>query len=447
MDIIRVMRTHDITPVQIEQILTTLEQRCEDNRVALPSDLPLGVMTVVGTKAAMEEITTSARNDKMLTTPPEERIRVISTDTLEKYGRWVEADSSISKKLNQRLNEPRELYIFKGWVYQLTYNNIRPSNNLPRFSQGQLCVVQEVPQDRDGRVQVRILPPGTRHVPDGFDIAEWPLALVSMRDSFPVIVGTGMQKAKRRQFPLNYNCAVTCHKAMGQTLPSIATRIEDNTHYMLWDRNQLLVILSRVTTLDNVYFIGDWQKTKTALRRLLMLECLLTKMLSEMLSQLDRLGTAQSNNISALRSSKMHFTNCDVPSVDIGFVYLFCSAPNKDVILVGECENLQTKIRELHSPANATGDPHSPYVLLGFFCGFFGDVGTEDNQIGRTRLLELVTNNMDLETCGLLAIRNKILAVLENLRDLEAQDGFDRMEYKHVCFKWCFNLIFPGDRN
>ena len=245
-----------------------------------------------------------------------------------------------------------------------------------------------------------------------------------------------MQKARRKQYPLNYNICSTAHKAMGETLPSIATRIEDGSHYQLWDRNQLLVIISRVQSLDRIYFVGDWLKTIRALRKILLIECPLTKLQSEILTRMDILNDPTIRIIPPTRSRFMRFLECDVPAVDVGFVYLFSSAKSKDVIKFGHCENIQKKIKELHSHSNAVSDPYAPYILIGYFCGFFGDVGDERNQSDRMRLCDAIQRDIYVNTIGLFRmldhIKEKCHALCGNP---DTQPWF-----KHVYWKDCYEI-------
>ena len=442
MNIISIMRRHDLGPQDIDYVIEALTQRCERNMVASATDVPAGVMTVVGTRAAMDEVTTTILEKKKAETPLQDKARSMATDQINKFGQWLEGDQTVSRKLDRTLHEPKELLLFKNWVYQLTYNNLRGTANLPRFSQGQLCLVEKLPTNQDDSVHARILPPGTRHVNPNTDTQHWTRAIIKKRDSFNVIIGSGMQKGRRHQYPLNYNIASTAHKAMGETLPSIATRIEEGSHYRLWDRNQLLVIISRITNLDHLIFIGNWRLTVAALRNILKLECPMTKWQSEILTRLDCLGREENRVIPSLADKTMNLTDCDVPDVDIGFVYLFCSSKNKDKLILGECSNIQTKIKELHSKTSSILDPFSPYILVGFFFGFLGDGASEENRGDRQQLLEIITTNVNLRTIGIFRMKDVIgQAIRENLQN--EINHVMNLRFQHVVWKDAITLNRP----
>jgi len=390
MNIISIMRRHDLV-------------------VASATDVPAGVMTVVGTRAAMDEVTTTILEKKKAETPLQDKARSMATDQINKFGQWLEGDQTVSRKLDRTLHEPKELLLFKNWVYQLTYNNLRGTANLPRFSQGQLCLVEKLPTNQDDSVHARILPPGTRHVNPDTDTQHWTRAIIKKRDSFNVIIGSGMQKGRRHR---------------------------------LWDRNQLLVIISRITNLDHLIFIGNWRLTVAALRNILKLECPMTKWQSEILTRLDCLGREENRVIPSLADKTMNLTDCDVPDVDIGFVYLFCSSKNKDKLILGECSNIQTKIKELHSKTSSILDPFSPYILVGFFFGFLGDGASEENRGDRQQLLEIITTNVNLRTIGIFRMKDVIgQAIRENLQN--EINHVMNLRFQHVVWKDAITLNRP----
>ena len=62
----------------------------------------------------------------------------------------------------------------------------------------------------------------------------------------------------------------TIHAAMGDTLPIMATEISrNNSNYKMWDKGQMVVILSRTKCAKNTIFVGDKNGTLSALKDLL----------------------------------------------------------------------------------------------------------------------------------------------------------------------------------
>ena len=155
--------------------------------------------------------------------------------------------------------------------------------------------------------------------------------LFCTRDNNPIIVATGMQNGKRKQYPLRYQICPTVHKAIGNTCISITTQISNrDSMFKLWDRQQLLVITSRVHSLDNIIFVGDVEDTMEAIRDLLHKDNPMIKMQANILNQL-KLSAKWHSCCSSFEESFTNFIDCGIPSVDLGFVHLVVSS--KDVLL------------------------------------------------------------------------------------------------------------------
>ena len=56
----------------------------------------------------------------------------------------------------------------------------------------------------------------------------------------------GNIKAQRKQYGLKPDVTSTVHASMGDTLHKVATEVSlEDSHYMLWDKAQVIVLLSR----------------------------------------------------------------------------------------------------------------------------------------------------------------------------------------------------------
>ena len=62
--------------------------------------------------------------------------------------------------------------------------------------------------------------------------------------------------------------ASTVHKIMGDTVPSLATQIVGGKKFSYWLKEQLYVVVSRVTDLSHITFVGDKQRTLDAINLL-----------------------------------------------------------------------------------------------------------------------------------------------------------------------------------
>ena len=99
-----------------------------------------------------------------------------------------------------------------------------------------------------------------------------------------------------------------------------------------------------------------------------------TKLQSEILEKLNRLAHDIGPRI--VRSDRplsFEFVDCDVPSVDMGFVYLAVSSHNARQFKIGHCLNIREELEKLNNPSVVEDRTHCPYVLLSFIVGFDGD--------------------------------------------------------------------------
>ena len=78
-------------------------------------------------------------------------------------------------------------------------------------------------------------------------------------------------QGKRRQYGLQHRVTNTIHGAQGQTLPKMATEINSNdADFNIWDKGQLIVILTRTKKAKDTIFVGNKQATLDALRTILL---------------------------------------------------------------------------------------------------------------------------------------------------------------------------------
>ena len=76
-------------------------------------------------------------------------------------------------------------------------------------------------------------------------------------------------QAKRKQYGLKHHVTSTIHAAMGDTLHTMATEVSRrNGNFKMWDKGQMIVILSRTELARNAIFVGDKNETIDALKHL-----------------------------------------------------------------------------------------------------------------------------------------------------------------------------------
>ena len=80
----------------------------------------------------------------------------------------------------------------------------------------------------------------------------------------------GSIQAKRNQYGLKHYVTSTIHACQGDTIISIATEIsQNNANFKMWDKGQMIVILSHTKRAKGTIFVGDKNDTLYSLRLLL----------------------------------------------------------------------------------------------------------------------------------------------------------------------------------
>ena len=322
--IIDILRTMQPTVRQIQTFTDIMSRRCLP-ALCLPSwsDVPPDVLRIVGTKKACEEIV----NDYIDHFRSQNRIAhttCLAYDEAETgSGGWSRAAEWIQRTLSNQCLEQRSLFLHVGQVLRLTYNNKHGSAAVPQFSQGQCCVVQRLPTDAYQQLWVKLVPPGQRYF-DPNDMPNepgWEVFNLRPAPSHCCVVSAGQTKARRNQYRVTYFVCSTVHRALGDTLPRIATNISIREHrYRLWERQQLLVVLSRVASLDDILFI-----TTDPTDTMLAMQKLLHQKLPPVQQLLDTLDV-NANEPRIFPYSVDHL-RIPLPAAECGYVYMLVSVP------------------------------------------------------------------------------------------------------------------------
>ena len=260
--LLELLRKSSLTDEDIHCFEAILRRHCIPSNCVLSwNDVPGHVLRIVGTRQASKQILDQFLLSKQAD-PLLECFTFEAVDEIEQPGGQVlAANRWTTNQLNYKCLEPSTLVVYVGAVMRLTYNNTYPTATCPRFSQGQLCIVINITSKADdisSIITVKLVPPGIREFDVNHPPEEWPAFSVKKRSSPPVSLSGQKTHALRKQFPLtNFVCS-TIHKAIGETLPKIATQVSlIHKEYRLWEREQLLVLLSRVATLQDIIFVTN----------------------------------------------------------------------------------------------------------------------------------------------------------------------------------------------
>jgi hypothetical protein len=89
---------------------------------------------------------------------------------------------------------------------------------------------------------------------------------------------------------------------MGDTLPKVATEIsQSNSNFKMWDKGQMIVILSRTKFAKDTIFVGDKDDTLKALKRILIQKTQWTEYMEQVLDLVTINSTAAENQFDITR--------------------------------------------------------------------------------------------------------------------------------------------------
>ena len=353
-------------------------------------DVPRDYLTIVGTREAVKAVTQERIRNLDPTTPG-----IISTSIDEvrplQCDHYSAAAEHISKEMDKSYSEEHELRIFQGMVMLLTVNKLNRATT--PYYQGQSVFIQEVGEDSSGSQFVigRLIPHGERIVWADHAEENWPqirLRKEKLRETF---YGTNYGYFFRRtQFPLRHGFASTVHRVIGDTCSKVAAIISalDKT-YSLWERGQLTVMISRVTNLDDLMFVGPLEETLEAIIKLLKTDkCKEIAQIDERLKNLNLLAQRNRISVPGDRDTNMKPLCRSLPPDANGYVYLVVSALYPEVYEIFTEWNIRRHLLELNSGASLDIKNGSRPYLPGFFITGFGGANHSIENFNERHLFE-----------------------------------------------------------
>jgi hypothetical protein len=296
---------------------------------------------------------------------------------------WSQASESATNTLEQKLKEPRRLLFFKGAIFECTYNEE------DKFSQSQMALLLDLPSASAltnwEKIKILVAPPGLREV----DYDPMHSKTHYIENGFKEVkIGVAPERtqtlafnlqARRKQYGLKHHVSMTIHAAMGDTLMKMATTVSmHDTTFSMWDKGQLIVILSRTKEAKNSIFVGSKQDTLNAFK---MLVCRKTQW-AEYMEQVLELITMNGESNETFQPRIMTpnafpYRICDIPlpQCNTGFVYMLISLRIRTFTYIGTTKCLSSRLRAHNAGYGATSTEPThlrPYALLAYVCGFGG---------------------------------------------------------------------------
>jgi len=298
-------------------------------------------------------------------------------------GNWVRAGPIASKLLTKKAKQPAELIFFPRARYEISYN--KPGH----YAQSQLAVLADVPTREQVRsfepVRVYVAPFGTKAVSENlvneedFLRAGYQIRFVGRAPSRVHYLGSGFQ-GKREQYGLRPRVAATIHAGMGQDLPAVISKVDGDEKYLLFQRELVVVLLSRTHYAKDIYFVGDPYDTAVNLWNALQQRSRFDAYLEYLMKQLtDETSQGTYRDVIDIPNHyPLRPIDHGLPDNSSGFSYLLTSIQKHyfgKATYIGQCANLNKRYKE-HRDGTATrqtADPEMrPWVLLAYVSGFEG---------------------------------------------------------------------------
>ena len=388
---------------QREQFIHLITTYCKFVSSMDDPNIPRDALRVFGTHAGADKAEIQFI-DKLKAANPTSVVDAQAKDIQSlrsSMSQWIPATSKTTKALNRsnEVREPEILHFYAGAVMEFTHN--KPDH----WSQGQLCICAEVPDKTliasdDYKIIVYAAPIGTKTAPDRKDkehliSLNWKEVPVERGKIHQTINIQNNTFAQRAQFPLHSRVAATIHRAMGCNLNYVVTQVSKtrNDAGYIWDRGQVVVLLSRTPRLKNIYFVKEPTQTKKDIAETLL--DILSKApqyYNYMKHLIDRIGirfvpslhrqeqntSLTSSRIITLKSYPFRPMDFQLPDENIctmGFTYILLSLHTRKSVYVGSCRNIAARLAQHNkfftSEEHKTAPTHlQPWALLGFICGF-----------------------------------------------------------------------------
>lgn len=280
------------------------------------------------------------------------------------------------KKLNSVVPEPETITFYPKSLFHFTFNQVGS------FCHTQLGVIMDLPSqetlDRFDPIEIYVAPTGTRYldfpITDKDDLMSrgWTAAKIGPAPSYEKsISGTGM-KGRRTQYGIKHHIVSTIHAAIGLTIGKLATQISSKMKGSnIWERGQLVVLLSRTQRLSDMIFVGNKNETLSCLREALKFRSQFDEYMEQILDVLS--GVPEIPRVIDQSVHPFSPKNVALPPTGNGVVYLIVSCKDNRSTYIGQTNDMLRRLKEHNSGRGSkqTSPDHlRPWGLLAYVVGF-----------------------------------------------------------------------------
>ena len=278
------------------------------------------------------------------------------------------------------------------------------------IQQSQIAILAEMPTSTDlvqfAPVSLILAPSGCKTIPDHIETLD-----TLLREGWRVLrvgqvasprthtFGQGI-RGRRIQYGFKHRIASTVHATMGSDIGKLVTSVSSvDSQFRLWEKEQVVVLLSRTFFASDVIFVGSKEDTLMALTDLIQTRSQYCDYIAHLLDVLCN-GSTEDASLQApvVHNSTLPFRPMDVqlPQEGSGYCYMLVSIRDQKTTYIGQCNSLVERLN-LHNRAvgsKQTADSRlRPWSLVAFVCGFEGKktrmfAFERDWQMKRDRMLQ-----------------------------------------------------------
>ena len=421
-EIINATRKYIIPDDEIEKLKTIISEKA--THVKSFNDAPESFIKVVSTRRAqkqiqqdsvmyrLEKLENTNHERRSLNLPQLKRATFNARDQIvSSTGTWEMAPQNISKQLDTSVREHKSVLVCEGDLMRVTKNDLsRPC----KYSHGQTCRVIKIEFDEGGSpeaVHVEMANLGTNDFPD--KVTKVRFTQVSTTS---VTVTRSLVVARRVQIPLVNNESFTIHKCQGQEPVGVVTQMSDSdkSPFRIWDREQLITVMSRVRLLKNVYFVGSKEETLRAVEKVLRKRPYQWQTIEKMIEVSDLLRYQSIIPVDSNLPLQSPYKS--LPEGEIPCVYIFVSSEDHSILYIGHTKNLRAELLNANGIAPVPSDEkiednvipnmHRPWICLGYVLGRENHLTLDERYIIRTNLRGAASQRDSYQAC--VEIRNLI---------------------------------------
>ena len=299
---------------------------------------------------------------------------------------WQRASPVVVKAITKEMREPKVLPFYEMAVYEMTYN--KPNH----FTHSQIAVLAVMPTNDSLQsfedVKVMLAPVGCKSIPEGISYPNdlvahgWKEERVGL--ALERILGAVMgKKGKRHQYGLRHRVSSTIHAVMGSDLGHVVTKLSltDSLYRRLWEKEQVVVLLSRTVCAKDIIFVGRPRETIDAILQVIQIRSHYSEYMHHIIDVLTDDGVPVDNmrQVPALNQDLHPFCplNVSQPNDASGYCYILVSLKDKHTTYIGQTKRLVQRLHEHNSGygSDSTSDYRlQPWALLAYVTGFDANV-------------------------------------------------------------------------